>query len=172
MTEVCSVEETRKNQFVVTFLCDNCGIEAKDRKSHFDRSKKHYCSRDCYASHRKLWKPSEQPTWRGGVSSTESHRRWKKKNPSRLAHLKSRYYARRKNAEGSHSYEEWKELCIAFDWLCAYCKKAYKLTKDHIIPLSKGGTDYISNIQPLCRSCNSKKHNSINENPEILSGGD
>lgn len=31
-------------------------------------------------------------------------------------------------------------------------------TKDHILPKSKGGEDYITNFQPMCERCNVEKH--------------
>lgn len=40
---------------------------------------------------------------------------------------------------------------------CLRCGSAYNLTIDHIVPLSKGGINYITNYQTLCKSCNLKK---------------
>jgi 5-methylcytosine-specific restriction endonuclease McrA len=70
---------------------------------------------------------------------------------------------------GRHTWQEWQELKERYNYKCVYCKisesklekkwgnKFSKLTEDHIIPISKGGSDYITNIQPLCISCNAKK---------------
>jgi len=39
---------------------------------------------------------------------------------------------------------------------CVVCGKPSD-TVDHIVPLSKGGSNELNNLQPMCRSCNSKK---------------
>lgn len=41
--------------------------------------------------------------------------------------------------------------------LCQHCHSVENLTVDHIIPVSRGGKNYLSNLQILCKSCNSKK---------------
>lgn len=162
-------EETKRkignaNRKQTYFDCDYCGKKASDRPSQYKRKKRHFCSMKCYALFRKeKMKPEEQPTWRGGVSLTEAHRRWKKKNPERMAHLKARRYERERGAGGSHTFEEWEGLKKQYGYKCAKCGEEKPLTKDHILPLSEGGTDSILNIQPLCRSCNSKKWKKLTE---------
>jgi 5-methylcytosine-specific restriction endonuclease McrA len=44
--------------------------------------------------------------------------------------------------------------------MCAYCRCELKSKGhvDHITPVSKGGSNNRSNLQILCGSCNSKKH--------------
>lgn len=40
------------------------------------------------------------------------------------------------------------------------------ITKDHIVPRSKGGKDTIDNYQPMCIICNSKKADKMEEEKE------
>lgn len=71
---------------------------------------------------------------------------------------------RKNNAAGSHTFGEWELLKRQYGNACRWCgarEPQTRLTEDHIIPLSKGGSDFIENIQPLCKSCNSRKYNKI-----------
>jgi 5-methylcytosine-specific restriction endonuclease McrA len=65
--------------------------------------------------------------------------------------------------EGAHSEAEWAILLINCGNQCLRCgvrgedTRQGQLTKDHIRPVSRGGTNDIGNLQPLCQSCNSWK---------------
>jgi 5-methylcytosine-specific restriction endonuclease McrA len=53
-----------------------------------------------------------------------------------------------------------RELFLRDDHLCMYCGQQYPvhlLTRDHLIPLSRGGTDCWSNVVTACRGCNHAK---------------
>lgn len=65
--------------------------------------------------------------------------------------------ARRRSAEGSFTREELIEKFKQCGNKCAHCGSVDHLTADHIIPLKRGGNNFIANIQPLCKSCNSRK---------------
>lgn len=160
----------KNSRVMIKFNCDYCKIECESHKSHYILKKRHFCSTNCYALYRKEIMPREEQQRYKGMTTYESHRKYVKNNPERIKHLKARRYARKKNAKGSHTLEQWQALKRIFNYKCGYCELSEKLTKDHIIPLSKGGSDYIGNIQPLCRSCNSKKHNKLNihENKDLL----
>lgn len=41
--------------------------------------------------------------------------------------------------------------------VCLRCGSDEHITLDHVVPVSRGGKNTISNLQPLCRSCNSTK---------------
>jgi hypothetical protein len=61
---------------------------------------------------------------------------------------------------GQHTQAQFVAKCAQFLNCCALCRTPNaSLTRDHIVPVSMGGSDDISNIQPLCRTCNSSKGN-------------
>lgn len=91
----------------------------------------------------------------------KQNKNWRDTHKGEKRILTIQYRSIKYNAKGSHTLKQWKNLCREYDYRCTDCGKKKKLSEDHIIPLSKGGTNYISNIQPLCGSCNSKKGNKI-----------
>lgn len=89
----------------------------------------------------------------------EYSKKYRSVNKDKIYSYVRKYRNVKLNAQGQHSENEWMRLVRLYNNLCLACGKTnIVLTRDHIIPLSKGGSDYIWNIQPLCQSCNSKKH--------------
>ena len=75
--------------------------------------------------------------------------------------LRIRLRHARKRARGEVSASEWQALCAYFGNVCLCCGQAVSLTMDHVVPIAKDGTNTIDNIQPLGKSCNSKKATKI-----------
>jgi len=88
----------------------------------------------------------------------KNHPRWKGGYENQL-HLNRRRKAQKKANGGNHSLAQWLELKATYQNRCAMCLEEKKLTADHIVPISLGGSDSIDNIQPLCSSCNASKGN-------------
>lgn len=132
-------------------LCD-CGEPAEARG---------LCHR-----HYQRWKYRRDP---------EKFKRWERErraaDPARVrAQENARYHAapttkrlgakrrkaRKKGALGSYTVAEWRALLASVEGRCVYCD-AEATTADHVVPLSRGGTDYIDNIVPACAPCNISK---------------
>ena len=82
---------------------------------------------------------------------------WNKKNPDKILSSARTSILKRNKCEGIHSAEEWDALLWYFNYKCLCCGSKENIQRDHIIPASKNGTNYIDNMQPLCRTCNIRK---------------
>ncbi len=83
------------------------------------------------------------------------------------------YSKRKANSSGRHTQKEWLALLNQHP-VCPSCRRRWSKipprpdtrykntwTKDHILPLSRGGSDAIQNIQPLCYQCQFKKGSKV-----------
>lgn len=92
----------------------------------------------------------EAPSWKGGVSIGANRKQYYYVQTAKRVALK-------RGAGGSFTQEDWERLKQTFLSRCLRCGKfepEIKLSIDHITPISKGGDNNITNIQPLCLRCN------------------
>jgi len=74
-------------------------------------------------------------------------------------------YSFEKSHKATLTLEQWNKILSNQGNKCAMCGKKFSYSlipeKDHIVPLSKGGSLTFENVQALCKSCNSSKSNKI-----------
>ena len=112
--------------------------------------------------HDRSWRMKYAKEWRekNREKLRERNRLWNKNHREYRNYMGTTRRAMLNNADGLFSLDEWRRKKEEYNYTCLMCgnrEPEIKLTVDHMIPLSKGGTNYILNIQPLCMPCNSKK---------------
>ena len=168
------LSESHKKPIMENKLCESCSLAfykpVKFSKTQWRITR--FCSKKCSGIWMAKIKKGIPAPWSRRPMSDDTKKKHSKAKTKRTPEYKKEYYnlkgleryARLRGSEGKFTLKEWEEVKCKHHFCCVYCGKSEeeaKLTKDHIIPLTKGGSNWISNIQPLCQSCNSRKYNKI-----------
>ena len=64
----------------------------------------------------------------------------------------------KQGSDKHYTWQQWQALLHEYGNRCVRCLRSIEnLTADHVVPMSRGGSDGIENIQPLCKHCNPSK---------------
>lgn len=158
---------------LVTKVCKQCGNK--------EWNKRNRCS-FCARIYRRRWRQNNPEKTKEASRRWKQHNperqkeltyRWQQNNPERRRELERRWrqnnpekcrikdcLRRAQKANTKSEPYNFQSICNHYGNKCLACKRTdLLLTPDHIIPLSHGGNDVASNIQPLCGPCNSSKGN-------------
>ena len=95
--------------------------------------------------------------WRHADKRRAEARAYARQHPGVNLASWHRRRARWAGTGGSWTWDEWQALCAQYGNRCLCCGSRGQLTVDHVIPLQRGGSNDLSNLQPLCGACNDRK---------------
>lgn len=137
-------------------------------KKYYQKHRKEYSVRERgVRQHKERYTKSKEEVKERNKKSYEEKR--DKRNDGRRKHYaenpekhqanQHRRRARMAGCEGTYTAQEWTDLCAHYGNRCLRCgRDDVKLTVDHVVPIIKGGSNSIGNLQPLCKACNSSKY--------------
>jgi hypothetical protein len=89
----------------------------------------------------------------------ERNKKYRDTHPGFTAAANSKRRTRKSNAGGHFNQTQFRDLCARHGNRCLCCGRSdVKLEADHVMPVSRGGSSDILNVQPLCRTCNGRKY--------------
>ena len=160
--------------------CIICGNDFEGRSRHLK-----CCSYNCSKINKKHWTKTYR--LKEEVKQREKESKYKynnsekgkiknrireKNRPKTLARKISKHKSELKRRALKNNcihkdYSAWlKEVKSLNKFTCYWCNKVFKINKltlDHVIPLSKGGSDTKDNLVPCCMQCNRLKHAKLPE---------
>ena len=151
-------QEIEKNNIILYKVCTKCKKELPATTEYFSvDSGKYGLKSQCKECQKKYSSEHKEHIAEYGKQWNENNRE-RKNELGRKAKHKRR--AKLKSNGGEYTLEQWQECLEFFDYKCAY--SGAELTKDntnieHIIPISKGGTNNIYNIVPALDTVNKSK---------------
>jgi 5-methylcytosine-specific restriction endonuclease McrA len=93
-----------------------------------------------------------------------ANKAWRERNMDRVVFYNHQRARKLRGLSGGYTYDQWLAKKAEYNCTCPCCglsEPEIVLTQDHIVPVAKGGTNFIWNIQPLCGPCNARKYTKI-----------
>lgn len=129
---------------------EKASTRAKERYASIDKDSSEYAE---------LLRRSREYAKHNPKKVLETQRDWRKRNPAKLKEYKHRRRALEAEAPGEFTAADIIRKVQEQEGCCLYCDAQgwSSLTVDHMTPLSRGGSNFPSNIAMACLSCNTSK---------------
>ena len=127
---------------------------AADKPKHFASIRQWKIGHaDIVSARKRKWYESNKESVKQAV------KRWREANRDKYRATNRNRRALNRAAEGFHTSRDVAEIRRTHDDSCAFCKVPLHGGGeiDHIVALAKGGNNWPSNLQLLCKSCNARK---------------
>lgn len=126
-----------------------------NKEKELERSRKYYIENSEKERERR-----KQYYWKNRELELNKNKEYRKSEQGKLSNTRRRHTRRTrlKKTPCTLTLLQWEKILKSQGNKCAICGKRFcksrPPTKDHIIPLSKGGGLTFENVQALCQSCN------------------
>lgn len=141
--------------------CKECNkvFKREYRKTHLGQNKN--AQKRWMETHKEYYK-----TYFKTETGKEKRKIFRKTNAGKMVEARYAYKRRTllKSFLNDLTSSQWEDVKKNQNYTCLHCGRKepeIKLTMDHIIPVSLNGHNTVSNIQGLCKQCNSRKNNKI-----------
>lgn len=160
-------------------ICTKCGEEKNILEFYIDyrRGTRYRRCKTCCRKQNNLRYKDGDYYKKNRERIDRDNQKWREKNKEKVAAYQSRWrkenyipreqelycarMARAHGCEGFHTTRDFLRLVHRFNGKCAYCGINPVDGRDHVVPNSKGGSNYIGNVLPACQFCNSSKSNKL-----------